>query len=87
MRVMAYNIFACRDHPHRRATGQIRFDCEPVARVIRAEQVDFVGLNEVRGEGTKLNFIDQTGTLSQLTGLQHRFFGMDIRVMGQRGSA
>lgn len=51
------------------------------ADFIRKYDVDFCGLNEVRGEGPVKDYTDQTNALADLMGYE-RFFGEAIKVKG-----
>ena len=51
-----------------------KIDFEMMARVITEYGADFVGLNEIRGEGTDPDYTAQTEQLARLTGMKYFYF-------------
>jgi len=68
MNIMSFNTQHCLNDTTRKIDFQIMAD------TILNYQADLVGLNEIRGEGPHLEYRDQTGFLSKLTGLSHSYF-------------
>ena len=75
MKVMTFNIQHLLYYPDMCITPT------PFADLIRKYDVDFCGLNEVRGEGALDGYTDQTNTLGDALGYA-RYFGEAIRVEG-----
>lgn len=75
MKVMTFNIQHGLDYQN-----QI-IDLPLFAEYIRKQDVDFCGLNEVRGEGNWDGYTDQTNFFGDALGL-NRFFGEAIKVVG-----
>ena len=76
MKIMTFNTQHCRNYL------EDKIDYEIMAKAIRDVGADIVGLNEMRGSGDAADYDDQTGKLSQLTGLSHSFFAPAIYVKG-----
>ncbi len=77
MKLMVYNTQHCQNY----ITKKIDFPL--IASIIKESGVDFVGLNEIRGDGPGAEYTDQTKILSELSGYEHSFFGDAIFVKGQ----
>ena len=73
--IMSYNIQHCQNFQ----TKKIEFD--KIAAVIKAQNADIVGLNEVRGQGQAADYQDQARILAELTGY-HYYFAKAIDVGG-----
>ncbi len=76
MKIMTFNTQHCESF----ITEKIDF--EAMAKVITDFDADFVGLNEMRGEGPLSGYTAQTEKLSELTGMPYYFFGEAIMVGG-----
>ena len=74
MKIMTFNTQHCESY----ITNKIDF--EAMAKVITDFDADFVGLNEMRGEGPLPNFTAQTEKLSELTKMPYYYFGEAIKV-------
>lgn len=68
MRIVSFNTQHCLNYLTR------EIDFQKFSEAIKAMNADVVGLNEMRSAGTDPEYTDQTGTLSDLTGIQHWFF-------------
>jgi len=75
MRIMTFNIQHALDYKN-----QV-IDLPLFSDFIRAQNVDFCGLNEVRGEGNWEGYTDQTNTIGDLLNAQ-RYFAKAIMVAG-----
>ncbi len=75
MKVMTFNIQHALDFKK-----QI-IDTDLFAQAIKNHDVDFCGLNEVRGEGPIEGYTDQTNAIADKLGY-HRYFGQAIKVRG-----
>lgn len=71
MKVMSFNTQHCKNF----LTQEI--DYPLMAKVINDSGADIVGLNEMYGQGSAPNYIDQTGKLGELTGMTP-YFGQAI---------
>lgn len=71
MKVMTFNTQHCKNY----LTQEI--DYPLMAKVIIDSGADIVGLNEMYGQGSAPNYIDQTGKLGELTGMTP-YFGQAI---------
>lgn len=67
MKIMTFNTQHCKNF----LEGHI--DIPLMAKVIRESGAEIVGLNEMYGAGSAPNYTDQTGTLAEMTGMQHAF--------------
>lgn len=67
MKIMTFNTQHCLNYKER------FIDIPLMAKVIRESGADLVGLNEMYGAGSAPGYTDQTGTLAQLTGMEHYF--------------
>lgn len=76
MRIMTFNVQHFRDYKN----DIIDFDL--FADFIREQNVDFCGLNEVRGDGPLKDYTDQTNTIADKLGFE-RYFGEAIKVRGK----
>ena len=76
MKIMTFNTQHCENFISK------EIDFEKVARFIVDSDVDFVGLNEMRGEGPISGYTAQTEKLSELTGMPYYFFSEAIMVGG-----
>ena len=74
MKIMTFNIQHCLNYVTK------KIDFETIADVIVAQNPDFVGLNEMRGEGTHEHYTAQTEKLSELTGMKYYSFAPAIEV-------
>lgn len=74
MKLMVYNTQHCQNY----ITKKIDFPL--IADIIMNSGADFVGLNEIRGDGPSDEYCDQISILSQLTGFEHSYFGDAICV-------
>ena len=82
MKVMSFNTQHCLDYTER------SIDFQLMADAIKACDTDFVGLNEMRGEGPHPEYTSQTEKLSELTGMEHYFFAKAIELShGPYGNA
>lgn len=75
MRIMTFNVQHFRDYKND------RIDFDLFADFIREQNVDFCGLNEIRGDGPLKDYTDQTSTLADKLGFE-RYFGEAIKVKG-----
>ena len=76
MKLMVFNTQHCLNYKE----GEIDFPL--MAETIRRFDPDFVGLNEMRGEGKSADYTDQVGALQTLTGYAHSFFAKAVDVGG-----
>lgn len=76
MKIMTFNTQHCQSY----IEHKINF--EMMAEAIKACGADIVGLNEMYGEGNSANFKNQTGILSELTGLRYSYFAKAIELEG-----
>lgn len=76
MKIMTFNTQHCENFITK------KIDFEKVARFIVDSDVDFVGLNEMRGDGPVSGYTAQTEKLSELTKMPHYFFSEAIMVGG-----
>ena len=72
MKIMSFNTQHCLNY----ITKEIDF--EVMAKAIADCGADIVGLNEMRGSGEDVEYTDQVGALSALTGMQYFFFAPAI---------
>lgn len=77
MNIMVYNTQHCNNYA---AGGGIDF--EAIARVLRDSDAEFIGLNEIRGQGLSPTYKDQAKILSELTGYEHYYFAEAFKVRG-----
>ncbi|MBQ2940929.1 MAG: endonuclease/exonuclease/phosphatase family protein [Clostridia bacterium] len=77
MKIMTFNTQHCQNYITR------KIDFEAMAKVIRDSGADFVGLNEMRGKGTNIEYEKQVEILSSLTGMKYYGFGDAIMVGGE----
>lgn len=77
MKLMVYNTQHCQNYLTR------KIDFPLIASIIKDSGADFVGLNEIRGDGPGSEYTDQTEILSNLSGYEHKFFGDAICVKDQ----
>ncbi len=77
MKIMTFNTQHCLNYITR------KIDFEAMAKVIRDSGADFVGLNEMRGKGTNIEYEKQVEILSSLTGMKYYGFGEAIMVGGE----
>jgi len=71
MKVMTFNTQHCKNFLKQ------EIDYPLMAKVITDSGADIVGLNEMYGQGSAPNYIDQTGKLGELTGMTP-YFGQAI---------
>ena len=76
MKIMSFNTEHCLSYKER------NIDFALMADTIKICGADIVGLNEMRNEGPREDFVDQTKILSELTGLPHFYFAKAIDVDG-----
>lgn len=76
MKIMSFNTQHCRNYITR------VIDYPLMADTIVACGADIVGLNEMRGAGEREGFEAQTEMLSELTGMEHRYFAQAILFEG-----
>ncbi len=76
MKIMTFNTQHCENFITK------KIDFEAMAKVITDFDADFVGLNEMRGEGPLSGYTAQTKKLSELTKMPYYFFGESIMVGG-----
>lgn len=74
LRLMQYNILH-----GKQATG--RFDLTDIIEIVRRENPDFVGLNEVDWKTTRVDGIDEAGVIGEFTGM-YSTFGKSIDYKG-----
>ena len=74
MKIMSFNTQHCLNF----ISGKIDF--EAVANAIKEYDPDFVGLNEMRGEGVSAEYTKQVDILSELTGMKYYYFAPAIYV-------
>ena len=77
MKIMSFNTQHCQNFK----TKEIDFDV--MAKTILDCGADLVGLNEMRGQGTDLEYTAQTERLAALTGMQYYHFSMAFDVPGR----
>ena len=77
MRIMSFNTQHCLNYIEQKIDFQIMADA------IKKCGADIVGLNEMRGKGADPEYEDQTGILSELTGLRHHYFAKAIMFSGK----
>lgn len=68
MRIMSFNTQHCLNFVEK------RIDFQLMADTIKGIGPDFVGLNEIRGEGPHPDYTPQTEKLSELLGMEHYYF-------------
>ena len=76
MKIMSFNTQHCKNYIEQ------KIDYEIMADAIKKCGADIVGLNEMRGKGPDEEYENQTGILSELTGLSHSFFAKAIDFHG-----
>lgn len=76
MKLMSFNTQHCESYVEK------KIDFELMARVILESGADVIGLNEMRGAGDLADYTDQTGALSELTGIKYSYFAKAIDVGG-----
>lgn len=76
MKIMSFNTQHCLNYLEQKIDFQIMADA------ISACEADIVGLNEMRNAGEYEDYVDQTGILSELTGLENHYFAQAIRFHG-----
>ena len=76
MKIMSFNTQHCLNYLEQKIDFQIMADA------ILACEADIVGLNEMRNSGEYEDYVDQTGILSELTGLENHYFAQAIRFHG-----
>lgn len=74
IRIMSYNVHHCKG-------GDLRVDYERVANVIKRENPDFVGLQELDCKTKRTAGVDQAETLGALTGM-YATYAMAIPLQG-----
>lgn len=77
MRIMTFNIQHCALHLEEK-----RISFPPFGDFIRESGARIVGLNEVRGRGSREDYQAQTEALSKESGMAHSFFAPAIMVGG-----
>ena len=77
MKIMVYNTQHCNNFG---CGGGIDFDA--FAKVIAESGAEFVGLNEIRGEGLSQTYQDQARILSSLSGYENYYFAEAFKVRG-----
>lgn len=76
MKIMSFNTQHCLNYLEQKIDFQIMADA------ILTCEADIVGLNEMRNAGEYEDYVDQTGILSELTGLENHYFAQAIRFHG-----
>lgn len=76
MKLMSFNTQHCLNYLEQKIDFQIMADA------ILTCEADIVGLNEMRNAGEYEDYVDQTGILSELTGLENHYFAQAIRFHG-----
>lgn len=76
IRVMSYNVLHCEDWK------QKRIDFDAFAKAILDSGADIIGLNEIRGQGTRDDYRAQAQILSEKTGFYY-YFAKAIDVGGE----
>ena len=74
LNIMSFNTQHCFDYVKK------RIDFSTMVKVIRDLEADFVGLNEIRGDGPDPEYTPQTETLSAMAKLHHYFFAPAIEL-------
>ncbi len=74
MKIMSFNTQHCLNFVEQ------KIDFPIMAEVIKRLDADFIGLNEMRGEGKHPEYTAQTERLAALTGIENYFFGKAIEV-------
>jgi len=77
MKIMSFNTQHCLNYLEQKIDYQIMADA------ILTCEADIVGLNEMRGAGELEDYVDQTGILSKLTGLENHYFAQAIAFNGK----
>lgn len=77
MKIVSFNTQHCLDYIEKKIDFQVYADA------IKSMDADIVGLNEMRGKGTRADYEDQTAILSELTGMKHYYFAKAIDVGGE----
>ena len=79
MKIMSFNTQHCRNYV------SLEIDYPRMAEVIKAEDPDIIGLNEIRDElcGFEPPYDKQTDILASLTGFENKFFAKAIEVKGE----
>jgi endonuclease/exonuclease/phosphatase family metal-dependent hydrolase len=77
MKIMSFNTQHCLGYIEK------KIDFELMARTIVESGADIIGLNEMRGAGEVTDYTDQTGKLSELTGIENYYFAKAIDVGGK----
>lgn len=72
IKIMTFNIQHCENY----IEHKINFNA--IAEAVKNSGADIVGLNEVRGKGISTEYENQTGILSELTGLENQYFAKAI---------
>lgn len=72
IKIMTFNIQHCEHY----IEHKINFNT--IAEAVKNSGADIVGLNEVRGKGISTEYENQTGILSELTGLENQYFAKAI---------
>ncbi len=80
MKIMSFNTQHCLNF----ITRQIDF--EIMAKTIRDQAPDIVGLNEMRGEGEDPEYTEQVAKLAELTGMKYFYFAPAIFKRGPYGN-
>ena len=76
MKIMTFNTQHCKNYLEQ------KIDFQLMADTIKKFDPDFVGLNEMRGKGTREDYDRQTEILSGLTGYKYYYFAKAIDVEG-----
>lgn len=76
MKIMSFNTQHCKNYIEQ------KIDFEVMADAIKKCGADIVGLNEMRGKGEEEGYDNQTGILSELTGLGYSYFAKAIDFKG-----
>ena len=76
MKFMSFNTEHCNSYIKK------KIDFQMIADTIKTCEADVVGLNEMRSQGEKAGYDDQTAILSDLTGLKHYYFAEAIKFDG-----
>ena len=77
MKIVSFNTQHCLYYIEKKIDFQVYADA------IKSMDAYIVGLNEMRGKGTRADFEDQTAILSELTGMKHYYFAKAIDVGGE----
>jgi len=80
IRLLSYNIQHCRDYLRSKKEGREILDFDLIAGAIKSQNADVAVLNEVRGEGSHPDYLDQTKILAENAGFGYYRFGEAIKL-------